>query len=201
VGVSGDAIFTRDYQWQAQGHVRHSLAECQLHPTGRATLRAYLTLDEGLGRIIADGRRLYATTQPWWWSGQTSNGVTLRVYASSPAAPLAEVSRTPVRDWLQLRALAGGHLFLGSGYWGGPWEYGVYGRGGMAADVAIGPGMGGGYASANGLVDLSITQNPDQPAYRQFIRTSGWVQGLEVANGRLYVSGGMYGIASVALTP
>lgn len=210
VAVSGDAIFTRDYQWTAatptmSSSIQHSLAECTL-VGNRAVLRAYLTLDEGLGRIIADGRRLYATTQPWWWSGVTSNGVTIRVYSSTATAPLAEVSRTPVNDWLQLRALEGGHLFLGSGYWGGPWDYGFYGggRGGPMADTAT-AGVSSsdvmyGYSAVNGLIDLSLA-DPDHPAYRQFIRTSGWVQGLSVVADTLYLSSGMYGIQSVALVP
>lgn len=198
VGVSGASLFTRDYLWLANGNLQHALAECTLNGA-RATLRAYLLLDEGLGRIIASGDRLYATTQPWWWSGTSSNGVSLRVYASSPTAPLAEVSRTDVRDWLQLRDLRGGHLFLGSGYWGGPWDFGLYGRGAVA-DVGMAAPGGMWFDAAQGLVDYSLA-NADRPAFRQFVRTQGWVQGLQVDQGRLYVSRGIYGIDSVPLTP
>ncbi|MFM2151932.1 MAG: hypothetical protein RL199_367 [Pseudomonadota bacterium] len=207
VGVAGDALFTRDYQWTADGRVTHALAECT-RANGRAVLRRYLEVDEGLGRIIADGRRLYATTQPWSWSyGQPVN-VSLRVFASSDQAPLAEVSRTPVGDWLQLRALAGGHLFLGSGYFGGPWDYGVYGGGmgartgavdGPVASDAAMPGYGYG-GSAQGLVDYSLA-DPDRPAFRQYVRTSGWVQGLAADGARLFVSSGIYGVATVDLVP
>lgn len=200
VGVAGATLFTRDYQWLADGHVQHSLAEVTLSGS-RAHLRRYVPLDDGLGRIIADGRRLYATTQQWWWNGAGADGVTLRVYESTDAAPLAEVSRTPVRDWMQLRSVAGGHLFLGTGYWGGPWELGDMMRGGgMAGDVAPG-GMGGygyGFIASNGLLDYSLA-DATHPAYRQYVRTNGWVQGLAVDGGRLYVSGGIYGIQSVAL--
>jgi hypothetical protein len=207
VGVSGDALFTRDYQWTADGQVTHALAECT-RSNGRAVLRTYLALDEGLGRIIADGRRLYATTQPWSWSYGQPVALSLRVFASSDQTPLAEVSRTPVGDWLQLRALSGGHLFLGSGYFGGPWDYGVYGGGmgartgavdGPVAGDAAMPGYGYG-GSAQGLVDYSLA-DPDRPAYRQYIRTSGWVQGLAVDGQRLFVSGGIYGVSTVDLVP
>jgi hypothetical protein len=199
VGVDGTTLFTRDYQWLADGHVQHALAEVAV-VGDRAVLQSYLPLTEGLGRIVADGRRLYATTQPWWWSGTASTGVTLKVYASTVSRPLAEVFSQPVRDWMQLRAVAGGHLFLGSGYWGGPWELGLvgngYARGGAAADVA----WGRGYGSANALVDYSLFA-PERPVYRQYVRTNGWVQGLAVEGNSAYVSSGIYGIQTVALTP
>ncbi len=163
-------------------------------------------MEDGLGRIVVDGRRLYATTQPWWWSNASANGVTLMTYASTDAAGLAEVSRVAVNDWVQLREAAGGHLFLGHGYWGGPWEFGLYGpmaKGGAVADSAVSRGVSDvahGYAPASGLIDFSLA-DPDHPAFRQALRTNGWVQGLVVEGGTVYVSGGIYGIQQATLTP
>ncbi|MFM2152080.1 MAG: hypothetical protein RL199_515, partial [Pseudomonadota bacterium] len=205
VGVAGDTLFTRDYRWAADGHVEHALAELTLSG-GRAVLRTYLPVDEGLGRILVDGRRLYATTQPWWWSNTAANGVTLKTYASTDAAGLAELSSVAVNDWVQLRDLAGGHLFLGNGYWGGPWDYGLYAPMAKSSGVADGAAsrgtsdVAGRYAPASGLVDFSLA-DPDHPAFRQSLRTNGWVQGLAVDNGTLYVSSGIYGIQKALLTP
>ena len=204
VGASGATLFTRDYRWTSDGHVEHALAELTVSGA-KAVLRSYLPVDDGLGRIVVDGRRLYATTQPWWWSNTTSNGVSLMTYASTDTAGLSEVSRVEVNDWVQLREVAGGHLFLGNGYWGGPWEYGVYGpmaRGGAVADGVAGRGVSdvGWYAPASGLVDFSLAE-PDHPSFRQSLRTNGWVQGLAVDGGMLYLSSGIYGLQRATLTP
>ncbi len=209
---NGTTLYTRDYRWTADDHVQHALAELVVSG-GFAHLRKYLLLDQGLGQILADGHRLYATTETWWWdvpSGQSPTA-SLRVYESSASQPLHEVSRIPVDVYLQARALAGGHLFLGTGFYGMPWEFGVAG-GAMANGGGAAPsGASGGAAVGNGvdmpyfgptegLVDYSLA-DADHPAFRQFVRTNGWVQGLAVDAGRLYVSGGIYGIESVALTP
>ena len=157
--------------------------------------------------------RLYAVTAPWWWATPTpstgvvsSDGATtgstaattpepvsqLKVYGLNDGKDLVEVSSTPVMQGTQVRGEAGGHLLLTSGGYG----YGV-GVGRMAADVAY-PGMY--YGSAQALFDYALT-NPDQPSFRQSIRTPGWVQGLAALNDELFISSGIYGIQKAKLTP
>lgn len=191
VGVAdgGRVLFTRDYQWNAEGYETHALAELTLHDD-RARLRRYVRVDEGLGRIVVQGRRLYASTQPWWWAraSDASRQVTLRTWASSDEAPLAEVSRQVIDGNLQLREAVGGHLFLGSGYWNLPWDCGFVG------DVAWS------WGGPSGVVAYSLA-DPDRPAYRQFVRTNGWVQGLAVVDGTLHLSTGIYGMQAVPLWP
>ena len=92
-----------------------------------------------------------------------------------------------------MRAEAGGHLLLGAGggYYGG-------GRGGkVAVDMAY-PGMY--FGGAQALLDYALT-DPERPAYRQAIRTPGWVQGLAAQDDVLFISSGIYGIQRVKLTP
>lgn len=200
VGVAGrgSTLFTRDYKWNSDGRVVHALAEVTVSG-GRAKLRAYVPVEEGLGRVFLRGRRLYATSQCWWW-GQCDNWgeVTLRVFASTTEAPLREVSSQKVSGYLQLSAVTEGHLFLGTGYWGGPWELCAtegFARGGLA-DA---PGRGY-YASANGLLVYSLADE-EKPALSRFVRTNGWVQAVRADANTAWISSGIYGIQRISLAP
>jgi len=216
LAVEGDLLFTRDYQWLEEGKQINALAVVR-REGDKARLLDYEKLDAELGAITVHDGRLYAVTAPWWWAGSpatssvsSSDGVTssaeategtanqpppslLKVYALSDNAELVEVSSTPVMAGVQVRAEAGGHLLLGAGggYYGG--------RGGakVAVDMAY-PGMY--FGGAQALLDYALT-DPDRPAYRQAIRTPGWVQGLAAQDDVLFISSGIYGIQRIKLTP
>lgn len=200
VGVAngGSTIFTRDYQWTASGQVEHALAELE-YVRGRVKLRAYLKLQESVGRVIVRGSHLFATTARWWWNGGSEQEVFLRVWATSEREPLHEVSRQTVRQRMQLREVAGGYLFLGTGFYGG-WGWGWdAGWGGAVADVAVEPGFGyWGWSVPESLMVYSL-EKPDRPEYLDFVRTQGWVQGLTVDGSTAWVSSGMYGVQSIPL--
>ena len=90
-----------------------------------------------------------------------------------------------------MTAVKGGYLFLGTGWYGGPWD--MYAEGDVAGGM---PWYG--WGGPSGVTAYSLA-DAEHPAYRRFIRTNGWVQGLEVRDTTVLVSTGIYGVQAVTV--